>query len=154
MAAPVTLQQDAAGLVDLGPGGLAAPLATFQKGISSTWVTTGGFTGTPALSGNTANRFGNLVKYSCDVTGLTAAPGLNTATMTLPIARIGAAPFGSAADAAGVAAGTTAATGALAAGPIAAASGAPLVALALTNGTGAPMVLDGGIQCTYKYYLV
>lgn len=141
-------------ITEIGPS-----LAVFPPAViitpafgTSTWIPVSGFTGgTAAIS--EAYGFGSLVKYSTNVTSATAAAGANTATLALPVARVGNAPFLAARDLYGSVAALTSG-GVLLTGRIEAVPGTLNALVTLDNSSGASRLLDQGLQVMMTYHLV
>ena len=129
------------------------PLVFQTDGPAITWRTVSGFTGDPVVTGDIAYRFGSLVKYGFTVAGLTAAPGLNVAQLSIPITR-DFGPFTSALDAYGSVSAVTE-EGQLIVGNIQAIAGGDFLRLAANNNTGLVQVLDSfNLQGMVTYHIV
>jgi hypothetical protein len=153
MTTPPFIRLDSNRLPEVGPSLLPFPAPAGLEPEVVTWVNTGGFSGTASFSGTSTSQFGSLVHYSFTAGNLSAAPGLNTATLSLPMDRL-SGPFVRTQDAYGSLAAVTD-SNQLLTGSVQALVGGTLFLITLDNATGVTQGMSTfGLQGMAAYHLL
>jgi hypothetical protein len=149
---PPNVSWTSAGAVSMGPvGSLMGPVDA--SAIAPTWTNATGFTGTPVVSNAETRIFGNIMGYTFLVSGLTAAAGNNTATITVPHGVVGGTFTRNYQGGAQVS-GSNATSGQAFLGNARVSVGTANLTVSLFNGDADPLAMDGGISVFCLYCLV